>query len=135
MATNLHSDSGQGVGELVSGIIHDAQELLNQQLTLFKHEVRQDINNAREAMGILALASGVLLVAAVLLGLMLVHLVAWLIPSWQMWGCYALVGGTLLALGLALAWMAREKLRPRNVLPEQSAKALEESLEWKTKPS
>jgi uncharacterized membrane protein YqjE len=135
MATNLHSDSGQGLGELVSGIIHDAQELLNQQLTLFKHEVRQDINNVREALGILALASGVLLVAAVLLGLMLVHLVAWLIPSWPMWGDYALVGGVLLALGLALAWMAREKLRPSNVLPEQSAKALEESLEWKTKPT
>jgi len=135
MATNLHSDSGQGLGELVSGIIHDAQELLNQQLTLFKHEVRQDINNVREALGILALASGVLLVAAVLLGLMLVHLVAWLIPSWPLWGAYALVGGVLLALGLALAWMAREKLRPSNVLPEQSAKALEESLEWKTKPT
>jgi len=135
MAGNLQTDSGQGVGELVSGIIHDAQELLNQQLTLFKTEVRQDINNAKEALGILLLASGVMLVAAVLLGLMLVHLVQWLIPSWADWGAYLLVGGVLAAVGLALVWMAREKLRPSNVLPEQSAKALEESLEWKTKPT
>jgi len=134
MATNLQ-ESGQGVGELVSGIIQDAQALVSQQFTLFKHEVRQDFRNLREAMVFLAVASGVLLVAGVLLGFMLVELVHYLAPSWPMWVCFALVGGACAALGGVFAALGREKLRTKNVLPEESAKALTENLEWKTKPS
>jgi hypothetical protein len=135
MATNLQTDTRQGVGELVTGIIQDAQTLISQQFTLFKHEVRQDFRNLREAMVFLALAAGILLVAAVLLGLMLVHLVSYLAPSWPMWVCFALVGGAFAALGGVIYALGREKLRTSNVLPEETAKGLTENLEWKTKPS
>jgi uncharacterized protein YacL len=121
------------VGELVSGIVQDAQELIGQQLALFKQEMRQDLKKAREGVGLLALAAGTLLVGSVLLGLMLVHLLAWLAPSLPLWCCFAIVGGLLAGLGAFLALQGREKLG--QVLPEQSAKALEENLEWKTKPN
>jgi len=134
MTTNLH-ESGQGVGDLVTGIIKDAQALISQQFTLFKHEVRQDFRNLREGMVYLALAYGLLIVAAVLLGFMLVHLVSNLAPSWPMWVCFALAGGVFAALGGVCAALGREKLRTKNVLPEESAKAITENLEWKTKPS
>jgi hypothetical protein len=135
MAANLQTETGQSVGELVMGIIHDAQALISQQLTLFKQEVRQDFRNLLEAMVFLALASGILFVAALLLALMLVHLVHYLAPSWPEWVCYALGGGGFAAVGGGFAALGREKLRAKNVLPEQSAKALTENLEWKTKPS
>jgi hypothetical protein len=135
MATNLHTEPGQGVGELVSGIIQDAQTLITQQFTLLKQEVRQDFRNLREGLIFLAAGTCVLLVAFVLLGFMLVHLVSYLAPSWQLWVCFALVGGLFAALGGSLALLGREKLRTRNVLPEESAKALTENLEWKTKPT
>jgi len=135
MATNLHTESGQGVGELVKGIINDAQELISQQFTLLKHEIRQDFRNLREGVAFLAVATGILLVAAVLLGLMLVHLVHYLAPSWPEWVCYGLVGGGFAAVGAGLAALGRQKLSTKNVLPEESAKALTENLEWKTKPS
>lgn len=135
MATNLQTDSRQGVGELVSGIVQDAQELVSQQMRLFKQEVRQDFRNARDGLCLLGVAAVVLLVASLLLGLMLVHLVQWLAPSWPMWGCFALVGGVFVAIGAPLAYLGYEKIRSRNILPDESAKALEESLEWKTKPT
>jgi protein-S-isoprenylcysteine O-methyltransferase Ste14 len=134
MATNLQTETGQGVGELISGIIQDAQTLISQQFTLFKSEVRQDFRNLREAMIILAVALAILLVAGVLLGLMLVHLINYL-TSWDLWVCFALVGGGFAALGGGFATLGREKLRTTNVLPEESAKALTENLEWKTKPT
>jgi len=133
MATNLQTDPGPGVGELVSGIVQDAQELIGQQLALFKQEMRQDLKRAREGVGLLAVATGVLLVGSVLLGLMLVHLLAWLAPSWPLWICYAIIGGALAGIGAFLALQGREKLG--HVVPEQTAKALEENLEWKTKPN
>jgi len=134
MATNLQTETGQGVGELVSGILQDAQALISQQLTLFKHEVRQDVRNLREGTIILAVASAILLAALVLLGFMLVYLFSQL-ASWPLWVCFALVGGLFAALGGGLVVLGREKLRTKNVLPEESAKALTENLEWKTKPS
>jgi len=133
MATNLQTDPGPGVGELVSGIVRDAQELISQQLALFKQEVRQDLKKAREGAGLLTLAAGAMLVGSILLGLMLVHLLHWLAPSLPEWACYGIVGGALAALGAVLALQGREKLG--QALPEKSAKALEENLEWKTKPS
>jgi len=135
MTTNLHTESEQGVGELVSGIIQDAQKLITQQFTLFKHEIRQDFRNLREGMIILAVASGVLLVAFMLLGLTLAHLISYLAPSWPLWVCFALVGGVFAVLGSGLLALGRQKLGTKNVLPEESAKALTENLEWKTKPT
>jgi len=135
MATNLQTESGQGVGELVKGIMNDAQELISQQFTLLKHEVRQDFRNLREGAAYLALATGILLVAAVLLGLMLVHLVQYQWPSWPLWVSYGLVGGAFAAVGAGLAALGRQKLSSKNVLPEETAKALTENLEWKTKPN
>jgi len=135
MASNLQTDSGLGIGALVSGIVHDAQELLSQQLRLFKQEVREDFRKTRDAMGVLALSAGVLLVGSVVLSLMLVHLVAWLAPTWPLWVCYAIVGGGLTSLGALLAWRGVEKLRSFDPLTDQTAKALEENLEWKTKPN
>jgi len=133
MATNLQTDPGPGVGELVSGIVQDAQELIGQQLALFKQEMRQDLKKAREGARLLALAAGVLLVGSILLGLMLVHLLAWLAPSWPLWICYGIIGGALAGIGAFLALQGREKLG--QVVPQQTAKALEENLEWKTKPN
>jgi len=135
MTTNLQTETGQGVGELVTGIIQDAQTLISQQFTLFKHEVRQDFRNLREGLIILAVATGVLLVAFMLLGFMLAHLISYLAPSWPLWVCFALVGGVFAVLGGGLLVLGREKLRTKNVLPEESAKALTENLEWKTKPT
>jgi protein-S-isoprenylcysteine O-methyltransferase Ste14 len=134
MATNLQTETGQGVGELVAGIIQDGQTLISQQFTLFKSEIRQDFRNLREALIFLAVATAILLVAAVLLALMLVHLLS-VLTSWSLWVCMALVGGAFAALGSVFAALGREKLRTTNVLPEESAKALTENLEWKTKPS
>jgi len=134
MASNLQTDSGPSLGGLVSGIIHDAQDLLTQQLTLFKKEVKEDFQKMRDAMVVLAMAGSVLLVGSVILSLTLVHLLA-RFTTWDLWVCYAIVGGGVTAVGLLMAYQGYRKLTSVNPLPDQTAKALEENLEWKTKPT
>jgi len=133
MATNLHAGPETGFGELVAGIVRDGQELISQQLALFKQEVRQDLSRARQGFGLMAVASGALLIGSVLLSLMLVYLLSWLVPELPLWGCFGIVGAALTGLGVLLAYQGREKLE--HALPEKTAKTLEENLEWKTKPS
>ena len=43
---------------LLSGIVADAQELINQQLLLFKHELKEDMTRARKT-ALPVLAQGV----------------------------------------------------------------------------
>jgi len=133
MATNLHAGPETGFGELVAGIVRDGQELISQQLALFKQEVRQDLRKAREGFGLMAVATGALLIGSVLLALMLVYLLSWLVPDLPLWSCYGIVGSALAIFGVFLAYRSREKFE--HALPEKTAKTLEENLEWKTKPS
>lgn len=134
MSANLQTDSGPGVAELMTGIVHDAQTLLSQQLALFKQEVHEDISKAREAATFLAFASGLVLVGVILLCLMLVYLLheLALLPLWE---SFAIVGGALTVIGCVLGYLGREQLRTVHAVPEKTAKALEENLEWKTKPT
>jgi len=134
MPANLQTESGSSVAELVSGIVHDAQNLLGQQLALFKQEVREDFQKARDAAASLALSSALLLLGAILLSLMCVYMLHEL-AQLPLWGSFAIVGGVVTAGGAVLGFIAREQLRNVNPLPEKTAKALEENLEWKTKPT
>jgi len=134
MAANLPSESGTSVSGLVTGIVHDAQTLMSQQLALFKQEVREDFSKTRDALVFLSLAGGLLLVGTILLCLMFVHLLHEQ-AGLPLWEGYLIVGGVLTVLGGVLGYLGRERLRTVNPLPEQTAKGLEENLEWKTKPT
>jgi len=134
MAANLQGDSAASLSQLVSGIVSDAQTLMSQQLALFKQEVREDFSKTREAVTSLALAGGLLLVGSILLCLMCVDLLHEL-AHLPLWGSFAIVGGVLTVLGGVLGYLGREQLRTVNPLPDKTAKALEENLEWKTKPT
>jgi len=49
MANDLHTGTEPSLTGLVTGIINDAQELLKQQVALFKQEVKDDIRKTKEA--------------------------------------------------------------------------------------
>jgi len=134
MATNVHPDQEPGVAALAAGIVHDFQELVKQQLDLFRHEVKADVRKAREASTSLAVGIALLGLGAVMLCFGLAHLLSWLLPALPLWGSYLIVGGLLGAPGAGLSYYASQQFRASNLLPEESAEALKENLEWTTKP-
>src|SRR5438132_10908107 len=92
MATDLHPDQSASVTTLVSGIVHDAQELMKQQFELLKAEVRDDFRKVRDASEMLGAGAGLALMGGILLTLMLVYLLAWLIPEMPLWVAFGIVG-------------------------------------------
>jgi hypothetical protein len=133
MASNLQTSSDQSLTSLVTGLINDGQELLKQQLALFKTEVREDLRKTREALTSLALGLVVLFVGGILLCLVPVYLLHEL-AGWKLWASYALVGGVIAAIGGLLTVLGIQQLKSFNPLPEQTAEGLKENLEWQTKP-
>jgi len=122
------------VAALASGIVHDFQELVKQQLDLFRHEVKADVRKAREASASLAIGAGMVVLGGLLLCFGIVHLLSWLVPALPLWGSYLIVGGLVCAVGAILGFFGWKQFQSFNPLPDESAEALKENLEWTTKP-
>src|SRR5438552_2379853 len=130
MATDTYAPPDERtVTSLMSGIVNDAQTLMQQQLALFREEVRTDLRKTKEAVTALAAGVGV---AALAVGPLVFMFVALLheLALWSWWASaltvgavFAVVGGGLIALGV-------QRFRSFNPLPDQSVEALKENLQW-----
>jgi len=134
MALEHQTSTDSSVTQLVSGIVSDAQDLFKQQITLLRHEVQEDVQNAKEALASLAGGLVISLLGGVLLALMLVELLHWLLPNLPHWSCFALVGIPICAIGAILAREGYNKLKLSKLVPEQSAQALKENVRWLANP-
>jgi len=132
MSTDLHSPPEQNLSALLSGIVADAQTLFRQQTELFRQEVREDLRKTQEAAVPMALGlwlagmGSLLLLATAALGLSAAGL--------QLWVSFLIVGGVAFLIGGALFFAGKQKFDSFNPLPDKSAEALKENLEWLTKP-
>jgi hypothetical protein len=136
MANDVQTSSEPSVTSLVSGILKDAEELLKQQVVLFKHEVKDDLRKTRDAALPLVIGAGVLAVSGLLLCWGLVHLLSWAAgpDRLPLWGSFWIVGGVLALTGGVLAYLGKKKFDSFNPLPEESAEALKENVQWIVKP-
>jgi uncharacterized membrane protein len=124
------------LSSLVSGIFDDSQKLIEHQFSLLKHDLKKDIDRAKDTWMLLGFAVGLLSAAGLLLLFMLVHLLEWLTrPNLEWWACYAIVGGALALVGGVVYYRAKQQLETLNVIPEQAAQGLKENLQWKTNPN
>jgi len=128
-----------GLAVTMKGIVDDAMELMRQQFAMLKAEVRSDLHKL--VIGLIPLVSAI--APALLGGLMacfaLVHLIHWAtLPAGQtvdpaalpLWASYAVVSAGLLLLGGLLFGIGYYRLKSVNPLPEQTAQALEENIQW-----
>jgi uncharacterized membrane protein len=118
---------------LVTGILHDVEQLFKQQVVLFKHEVREDLHRSLVA-GSLLIGGGV--VAA--LGVFVFFLGLPLLLTWAtevpLWASFLIVGTAILVLGLVVLYAGKKKFDSFNPLPDQTAEALKENVQWIMKP-
>jgi uncharacterized membrane protein YqjE len=119
------------VAPLVTGIIDDLQELIKQNLTLFKVEVREDLKKTRDAVSALGVGVGLAVVGGLHLTLMLVFLLWWVFdPNLPLWACFGIVGGVFAGVGFVLLLRGKKKLDSFNPLPDETAEALKENVQW-----
>jgi len=115
---------------LVSGIFGDVQQLVRQEITLARSEMKQEWNKAKTAAGALAVGVGLLALGGLLLCFMLVHLINYYAPGVPLWGCYGIVGGAFALIGLLLTGLGYAQASRVNVIPPQTAQTLKENVQW-----
>jgi len=117
------------VSQLISGIVADAQDLVRKEITLARHEIREEIGNAKDAGIKLGIAGAVLAIGGLLLVLAVAQGIADLF-NWPTWAGYALVGVVLAIVGGILLSSAQRKLKELHPMPEQTVETLKENVEW-----
>lgn len=134
MSQDIHTEPEASATQLLSGILADAQDLMRQQLALFRAEVREDIRKTKEA--VCFLVAGLILVhaAAIVLCFTAVYAIANASPTWPLWISFVIVGGVLAVVGGALAAVSLAKFRSFNPLPDQTVSAAQENVRWIANP-
>jgi uncharacterized membrane protein YedE/YeeE len=135
MIPNVQTGSEPGLASLAAGIVHDIQELLQQQLRLFKHELEVKVQKTKEASAFLVLGMLLLLLGSVVLCVGFAQLLDWGFPVLAPWGGgYFIVAALALVPGAILAATGRQQLESLNPVPEETAEAIKENLQWTTNP-
>lgn len=117
------------ITHLVSGILDDAKSLAQQQLAMFKSEIREDFQTSIRASqlggaSIVFMTTGILalVTAAVYLLHEQLHL--------SMGGSWGIVGLIFTALGIMLALACNNLIKKFNVVPDKSLAAIKDNLTW-----
>jgi uncharacterized membrane protein YqjE len=139
MATTLENPPEQSVVSLVSGIVDDVHDLINQQVKLTRAEIQDDLRKAGGIALMFAAGAGVLLLGAILACLMLAYLLHWATApagadpaSVPLWACFGIVGALFGVLGAALLAAGKTKYQSTHLLPDKAAHELKETVECLT---
>lgn len=126
MLTDVDYPPEQTTASLVSGILGDLQQLVDQQLQLTRREIEMELRQRAEAAAVFGLGTGVLFLAAVFLCLSLSHLLHWLASpigtdpaSFPLWACHAVVAAVLAIIGVIVACVGRTKFK--SIVPFQNS--------------
>ena len=115
---------------LLGGIMHDAKDLLIQELTLATLEGHEELRHIKTAALSLGIGIGIVAVGGMLLSMMLVHMLA-AYTAMSLWGCYGIVGSVLVILGGVLLASGKYKIEEIDVMP-QTVETMKENTQWLT---
>jgi hypothetical protein len=114
----------------MKGILLDAQELLGQQVQLFRSEVKQEVRQLKSGIVSISIGAGIVAAGALTLVGMLVHLLA-AKTEIPLWGCYGIVGGGLMVPGLLILLGGKKSVADVHLAPPpETAQALKENVAW-----
>jgi hypothetical protein len=134
MATDLRSAGQPSLTVLMKGIMNDVQDLVRQQIAMFKMEIKSDIRKTRQVAVLMANGVGGIAVGGVFFLIMLPLLLNWLVPAIPLWACFGIMSAAAMAVGGTLVLVAVQRFKSFDPLPTQSVEALKENLTWTTHP-
>jgi len=114
---------------LLSGIFIDVTKLVAQELELAKLELQADIRRTKAYFALMILGGFIAGMGLLILLVMAAHLLnsGTKLPLWV---CFGIVGGTTLLVGGVLLIVAKIKNSKIDFIPQRSAEAVKEDLEW-----
>lgn len=119
------------LSSLVTGIVHDAQELIKQEVALARQEVKEEVNKGKQAALAFAAAAGVGALATIFLLLGVAFLITWASADRvPLWGSFGIVGVVLAVTSGILFFAGRNRVEDLHLVPRQTAETMRENAQW-----
>jgi hypothetical protein len=131
MKTEPQDGKKPSISFLISGIIQDAVVLISKEITAARLELHEELGKAKSAALLIGFGAGALAIGTVLLCLMAVHLLQAL-TGFQLWICYAVVGGSVTGAGIIILFSAKRRASAANLAPARSIENAKEDARWIT---
>lgn len=118
----------QSLADLIRGTLHDAQDLVRGEIALAKAELRQEVRKVGSGAAALA-AAAVAALCAVMFLLTALALGLTNALGWPAWAGFAIVGGLVLVIALALAMMGKRRFNGEQRMP-LTTETMRETMQW-----
>jgi uncharacterized membrane protein YqjE len=119
--------AGETLGDTVTGIIRDLQEIVRGEVQLAKTEIKEDASQMGRALGMIAGAAMLALVGFIFIMLGVTYL---LNKSLQMWLAAGIVGIVLLIIGAIVGMVGKNQMQQASFKPEKTIESVKEDKEW-----
>lgn len=119
------------LSSLVTGIIHDAQELIKQEVALARQEFKQELAKTKEVAISFAAGAVVAGLAVVFLLTAVAFLITWVSDGHiPLWGSFGIVGLVLAVVGGILLYTGRNRAEDIHLIPRQTVETMRENVQW-----
>lgn len=119
------------LSSLVTGIVHDAQALMKQEVALAREELKQEVTKTTQVALAFAAGAGVAALSVLFLLLAVAFLITWAsadrIP---LWGSFGIVGIVLGVVGGILLYSGRNRAEQIHLIPRQTVETMRENVQW-----
>ena len=119
---------------LLGEIISDSQELLREQMAMFRAELAEDMAKTKQAVTPLLIALGVGVVGLLMLAHMCAYLLQWAMPNVALWVHFGVVALVLLVAAAGLFFAGKKTFESFNPMPDKSFDAMKENVQCLTNP-
>jgi len=132
ITSEVDTDREPSLTQLVTGILHDTEELMTQQLQLVKVEVKNDLHRYIRATIPMIAGAFAGVIGAIVLAFAIAHALLAIWPTLPVWAAYAIVGGGLALAGTLVVVKCANQFAAVKLL-DQTAAGVKENIQWKTK--
>lgn len=119
--------TGQSLGDTVTGIVEDLQNIVRGEVQLAKTELKEEASQIGKGAGMIGAAIFLALVGFIFLMLAVTYLLSKTMDMWIAAGIVALV---LLIIGAILGMAGKKQIDEANLVPEKTIDSLKEDKEW-----
>lgn len=120
--------NNESLGDTVTGIVEDLQNIVRGEVQLAKTELKEDATTMGKAAGMMAAGAFVGLVGFIFLMLALAYLINEFLD--EMWASAGIVALALLIIAGILAMVGKNKLSEANLKPEETIESVKEDKQW-----
>lgn len=132
MEHRLNDQGKPGILELVTGILHDATDMISKEMMAARLEMREELGKVKATAMLMGMGAVALMIGGILLALALVYLLQEF-SGLELWICYAIVGALISGMGLMVLYVGKQRAAATNLVPTESIEKAKEDARWITR--